>query len=69
MLDRRLTRPEPGYYWVAARAGHVAGVVVQSPLTRSALLGPMEPSVIEAIVDAIADAGDVLPGVITSLRE
>jgi ribosomal protein S18 acetylase RimI-like enzyme len=63
VLDRRLTRPEPGCYWVAARAGQAAGVVFQSPLTRSALLVPMEPSVIEALVDAIADAGDVLPGV------
>src|SRR5260370_30917961 len=47
----------------AAGAGQAAGVVFQSPLTRSALLVPMEPSVIEALVDAIADAGDVLPGV------
>jgi hypothetical protein len=64
MLDRRLTRPEPGHYWVVAHAGQAAGVVVQSPLTRSALLVPMEPSVIEALVNAIADAGDVFPGVI-----
>jgi hypothetical protein len=57
-------RPEPGHYWVAARAGQAVGVVFQSPLIRSALLVPMETSVIEALVDAIVDAGDVLPGVI-----
>jgi len=39
------------------------GVVVQSPLTFPATLTPMEPRVIGAMVEAIAEAGVRLPGV------
>jgi predicted GNAT family acetyltransferase len=63
LLDGRLTRPEPGRYWVATRDGEVAGVVFQSPLTHSALLVPMEPEVLAALADAMAETGAALPGV------
>ena len=63
LLDDRINRPEPGRYWVAVRAGQVAGVVFQSPLTHSALLVPMELDALTALADAIAEAGAVLPGV------
>ncbi len=63
LLDARLTRPEPGRYWLAARDGQVVGVVFQSPLDRSPVLAPMDLEIVEALVEAIADAGTVLPGV------
>jgi GNAT superfamily N-acetyltransferase len=63
LLDGRMMHPEPARYWVASRAGQVTGVVFQSPLTRPALLVPMELDVIEALVEAIASQGIALPGV------
>jgi uncharacterized protein len=63
LLDSRLNRHEPGRYWVASQTGQVAGVVFQSPLKNSALLVPMEPAAITALVDAIAASGVALPGV------
>jgi predicted GNAT family acetyltransferase len=63
LLEGRLMHPEPARYWVASRAGKPVGIVFQSPLTRPALLVPMEPDVIEALVDAIAEQGIALPGV------
>src|SRR5271156_2354514 len=63
LLDARIAHPEPGRYWLAARHGQVAGIVLQTPFTRPALLVPMEAAVIEALVDAIAEAGLILPGV------
>jgi hypothetical protein len=59
-----LTRHEPGRYWVATKDSQVSGVVFQSPLTHPALLVAMELSVVTTLVDAIADAGIALPGVI-----
>jgi ribosomal protein S18 acetylase RimI-like enzyme len=63
LLDARLLYPEPARFWVAFRDGQVAGVVFQSPLTRPALLVPMNLDVIEALVEAIADQKIALPGV------
>jgi ribosomal protein S18 acetylase RimI-like enzyme len=63
LLEARISHPEPGRYWLAARQSQVAGVVLQTPFTRPALLVPMEGAVMEAIVDAIAEAGVILPGV------
>src|ERR1700727_731022 len=63
LLEGRLMHPEPARYWVASRAGKPVGIVFQSPLTRPALLVPMEPDVIEALVNAIAGQGIALPGV------
>ena len=63
LLDGRWMHPEPARYWVASRTGQVKGVVFQSPLTRPALLVPMELEVIEALVEAIASQGIVLPGI------
>jgi len=63
LLGARLTRPEPGRYWVAMDRDKAVGVVLQSPLTFPATLTSMESRVIAAMVDAIADAGVSLPGV------
>ena len=63
LLDARLRHPEPARYWVASRAGKAVGVVFQSPLTRPALLVPMEPDAIETLVEAIANQGIALPGI------
>lgn len=63
LLDSRLVEPEPGRYWVASRGAQVAGVIFQSPLTRPALLVPMDLDVVEALADTIAGQQIVLPGV------
>lgn len=63
IVDGRLTQREPGRYWVAFRADQVVGVALQSPLTYPATVVPMEPDVTSALVDAIADADVILPGV------
>jgi hypothetical protein len=63
ILDARVTQREPGRYWVATKNSETAGVVLQSPLTFAATLTPMEPMVVAAIVDAIAEAGVDIPGV------
>jgi predicted GNAT family acetyltransferase len=62
LLHARVEHPEPGRYWVAINAEKTLGVVFQSPLTFAATITPMEPSVVEAVVNAVADAAK-LPGV------
>jgi hypothetical protein len=63
IVDSRLTQHEPGRYWVAVRAQQVVGVAIQSPLTFPVTVVPMERDVTAGLVDAIADAGFILPGV------
>src|SRR5262249_46336377 len=63
LLHARSVHRVPGRYWVASRAGRVAGVVFQSPLHFPALLSLMDAGVVGALVDAIAAAGVALPGV------
>jgi predicted GNAT family acetyltransferase len=63
LLHTRVAHGEPGRYWVAARNGQVSGVVFQSPITIAAVVTPMPPEVTVAAVDAIVQAGVVLPGV------
>jgi RimJ/RimL family protein N-acetyltransferase len=63
ILEARVAGSEPGRYWVAIEQGKTVGVVLQSPLSFPATLTPMEPEVVVAMVDAIAEAGVVLPGV------
>ena len=63
LLHARSVHPVPGRYWVASRAGRVAGVVFQSPLHFPALLSLMDVEVVGAMVDTIAAAGVALPGV------
>jgi len=63
ILHARVAHPEPGRYWIAKRRDKPVGVALQSPLTFSATLTPMEQRVVAAIVDAIAAAGVSLPGV------
>lgn len=62
LLTERAAVPQDGRYWVAKDGGDVVGVVFQSPLTFSCTLPCMEPDVIVALVDAIAEAGIALPG-------
>ena len=54
---------EPGRCWTATDKDKVVGVVIQSPLTFPATLTPMEPHVVTAVVEAIAEMGISLPGV------
>jgi hypothetical protein len=63
LLDGRATGPEPGRYWVSVRAGQVAGAVIQTDPARFALVVPMNDEETGALVDAIAAAGVVFPGV------
>ena len=63
LLHARSVNAVPGRYWVASRAGRVAGVVFQSPLHFPALLSLMDAGVVAALVDAIAAADVALPGV------
>ena len=63
LVESRLANWELGRYWVATRDNRVVGAVLQSPLSRPALLVPMELDVVEAIVEAIAGAAIVLPGI------
>jgi hypothetical protein len=63
IVDRRLAESEAGKYWVALRGAEVVGAALQSPLTYPATVVPMEPEVAIAVVDAIADSGNSLPGV------
>jgi len=64
ILHARVAHAHPGRYWMALSGEKtVVGVVVQSPLEFPATLTPMEPRVVLAMVDAIAEAGVTLPGV------
>ncbi|MEX2158805.1 MAG: GNAT family N-acetyltransferase [Dehalococcoidia bacterium] len=64
LLHTRVAHPEPGRYWTATDGGRTVGVVFQSPLTYHATITPMPPEAVVALVDAVADAGVALPGVI-----
>ncbi|HEY3840279.1 MAG TPA: GNAT family N-acetyltransferase [Bryobacteraceae bacterium] len=63
LLETRMANPEVGRYWVASCESRVTGMVFQSPVNFPPTLTPMEPSTIEAMVDAIGAAGISLPGV------
>jgi GNAT superfamily N-acetyltransferase len=63
LLRARLTQPEPGRYCMAMDRDQAVGVILQSPLNFAATLTPMESQVVVAMVDAIAEAGVLLPGV------
>jgi GNAT superfamily N-acetyltransferase len=63
ILHARVAQGDAGRYWIAIQREDVVGVLVQSPLTFPATLTPMEPPVVTAMADAIADAGIPLPGV------
>lgn len=64
LLHARVARPIPGRYWMALTGNGVAGVAFQSPLDFSATITPMADQAVVAVVDAIADAGVALPGVV-----
>lgn len=63
LLRDRTADPIPGRYWLARDGDGVAGFVFQSPVTFPAIMTPMAPDVIEALVDAIARDGVALPGI------
>jgi GNAT superfamily N-acetyltransferase len=63
ILHSRVAQGVPGRYWMALHGEKIVGVVVQSPLEYPATLTPMEPQVVPAMVDAIAEGGVTLPGV------
>lgn len=63
LLHDRAQHPEPGRYWVV-RPENPVGVVFQSPLDFPATLTPMPDASVVDAVDAIVDAGVVLPGIV-----
>lgn len=63
LLHTRVAHPEPGRYWTVRDGSEAVGVVFQSPLTFFATVTPMPPEATAAAVDAVADAGVALPGV------
>jgi GNAT superfamily N-acetyltransferase len=63
ILHSRVAEGDPGRYWIALQGEETVGVVVQSPLEYPAILTPMGPLAVMALVDAIAKAGVTLPGV------
>ena len=63
LLHARVAHHEPGRYWVATDSNRAVGAVFQSPLNFPATLTPMQPEVVESLVDAIAEAGVTFPGV------
>jgi predicted GNAT family acetyltransferase len=62
LLHGRVTRPEPGRYWLAKRDGAVVGIVFQSPLDYPLLLTSIEPDAVAPLVDAIVSARVSAPG-------
>lgn len=64
LLHARVAHYEPGRYWIATDGNAVVGVVFQSPLSFRAVVTPMAPEVVLPVVDAIADVGIQLPGVV-----
>jgi predicted GNAT family acetyltransferase len=64
LLRARAAKSEPGRYWVAMDGSKAVGVTLQSPVSYPAHLTPMESSIAAALVNAIAEAGVALPGVI-----
>jgi len=63
ILHLRVAHGDPGRYWIALEGNESVGVVLQSPFEYPATLTPMPPRAVQAIVDAIAEAGVALPGV------
>ena len=63
LLHSRVAHDDPGRYWIAFHGEKTVGVVVQSPLKYPATLTPMGSRAVLALVDAIAEAGVILPGV------
>lgn len=64
ILHARVAQGDPGRYWIASHGDKTAGVVVQSPPAFPAVLTTMDSQVAGVMVDAIAEAGVNLPGVI-----
>jgi uncharacterized protein len=64
ILQARVAHPEPGRYWIALEDENtVVGAVMQSPLEYPAVLTPMAPPAVLAMVEAVAAAGIKLPGI------
>ena len=63
LLHARVAYPEPGRYWLTTDGGTVVGVAFQSPLDFFASVTPMRAEAVAGLVEAIVDAGMILPGV------
>jgi len=63
ILYSRVVQGDPGRYWIALLRDEPVGLVIQSPREFPALLTPMEPRAVLAMVDAITETGVPLPGV------
>jgi len=63
LLHARVAYPEPGRYWMARDGGAAVGVAFQSPLDFFASVTPMRADAVAGLVEAIVDAGVILPGV------
>ncbi len=63
LLHARVAYPEPGRYWMARDSGAAVGVAFQSPLDFFASVTPMRADAVAGLVEAIVDAGVILPGV------
>jgi uncharacterized protein len=63
ILHARVAQGDAGRYWIALQGEQAVGVVIQSPLEFAATLTPMPTQAVIAVVDAIAKAGVILPGV------
>jgi len=64
LLRERIERPQIGRYWVAMRDGEATGIVFQSPLDfPTALITGMEPDAVDAVIEAVTEAGFPLRGV------
>ena len=63
LLNARVAYPEPGRYWVVRENVAVVGMAFQSPLDYFAILTPMGPGPISALVEEIVKSGVNLPGV------
>jgi uncharacterized protein len=58
LLCARVDLPEPGRYWTAVESGEVVGVALHSPPDLPATLTPMPAPAVDAVVTAIAAAGE-----------
>jgi predicted GNAT family acetyltransferase len=63
LLSQRISRPEPGRYWLALDGAEVVGVAFMSPIGFIVSLTPMASDAVEALVDAVVEQGEAPLGV------
>ncbi|MDH3707478.1 MAG: GNAT family N-acetyltransferase [Acidimicrobiia bacterium] len=64
VLAERQAAPAPGHYWWVRDADEVIGFAMQSPRTYAVGLAPADDEVIAALVHAVRDSSDQVPGVV-----